>query len=1022
MNYQQGSEWRKWDLHVHTPESLENHYSGKDKEEKWERFLDDLEALPADVKVLGINDYLFIDGYRKLLAYKKDGRIQNIDTIFPVIEFRIKKFAGHKDFKRINFHVIFSNELTPDTIQNQFLNSLQGKYSLTPGIERVEWNAAVTIESLEDLGKKIKESVPAELLQNYGTDLIEGFNNLNLDEEEIIRLLSSNTYLRNNYLLAIGKTEWESLSWGEASIAEKKDIINKVDFVFISSENPPAYENAKKKLIQQSVNSCLLDCSDAHYYSSSENKDRIGKCFTWIKADTTFEGLRQVTLEFNDRVFVGDTPQSKEIVENSPTKFINSLEIRKINNSTMPEIWFEDMPKLTLNKGLVAIIGNKGNGKSAISDIIGLLGNSHNYNDFSFLNNNKFLKRKPYCRADAFEARLSWCSGMNTNFMTLSSNIDESLSEKVKYLPQNFLEKICSEDLESDGFEKELKIVVFSHMDDTQKLGTSSFDNYIQFRTSEINKKIARQKTSLQEINKQIFTLELKTKPSYLKGLEDKQKVKEDELEAHKKTKPEKVNQPDADNELKQKQEEISKKLEVLQKDKISLQESIEIEKQKKHEFNLLIADLDSFLQGIGDLEDYLTDFNTRFNEKLAKYDIDIKEVLSYKITKTKVVSKIDSAKKEIKLIDDKLDLLKEGSLLFQVSVIDNKVKEYKVQLSEPFRLYQKYLEQVEKWNKREKEIIGSKSTEDTIEFYKEQIRYLNEELINDLAKLKQSRISIFQDIYKAKQEIIALYKDAYHPVTDLIQENRDVMEDYNIEFDASLRLNNFPSKFFNLINQGSKGSFSGKQEGYNILQNILEESSYSTIEECQTFIELIIQKLKTDERDGRNKEIRFVDEQLRKDYTPTDFYDFIFGLDYLDATYQLKLSGKELSELSPGERGALLLIFYLLLDKGDIPLIIDQPEENLDNQSVYNILVKFIKKAKARRQVIIVTHNPNLAVVCDAEQLIRVHIEKENKNKVTFISGAIENKLINDEIVKILEGTKPAFTNRKLKYENVNK
>jgi len=135
-----------------------------------------------------------------------------------------------------------------------------------------------------------------------------------------------------------------------------------------------------------------------------------------------------------------------------------------------------------------------------------------------------------------------------------------------------------------------------------------------------------------------------------------------------------------------------------------------------------------------------------------------------------------------------------------------------------------------------------------------------------------------------------------------------------------------------------------------------------------------------------------------------------------------LKLSGKELTELSPGERGALLLIFYLLLDKGDIPLIIDQPEENLDNQSVYNILVKFIKKAKARRQVIIVTHNPNLAVVCDAEQLIRVHIEKENKNKVTFISGAIENKEINNEIVKILEGTKPAFTNRKLKYENVSK
>jgi len=112
------------------------------------------------------------------------------------------------------------------------------------------------------------------------------------------------------------------------------------------------------------------------------------------------------------------------------------------------------------------------------------------------------------------------------------------------------------------------------------------------------------------------------------------------------------------------------------------------------------------------------------------------------------------------------------------------------------------------------------------------------------------------------------------------------------------------------------------------------------------------------------------------------------------------------------------LLIFYLFLDKQDIPLIIDQPEENLDNQSVYGILVKFIKEAKKKRQIIIITHNPNIAVVCDAEQIIRVKIEKENKNKVSFISGAIENPTINEKIIEILEGTFPAFDNRTAKYE----
>ena len=85
------------------------------------------------------------------------------------------------------------------------------------------------------------------------------------------------------------------------------------------------------------------------------------------------------------------------------------------------------------------------------------------------------------------------------------------------------------------------------------------------------------------------------------------------------------------------------------------------------------------------------------------------------------------------------------------------------------------------------------------------------------------------------------------------------------------------------------------------------------------------------------------------------------------------------------------------MLDKRDIPLVIDQPEDNLDNKSVYKILVKLIKKAKKRRQIILVTHNPNLAVVADAEQIIHVSIDKKDeKHDFDFFSGSIENPKIN--------------------------
>ena len=100
-----------------------------------------------------------------------------------------------------------------------------------------------------------------------------------------------------------------------------------------------------------------------------------------------------------------------------------------------------------------------------------------------------------------------------------------------------------------------------------------------------------------------------------------------------------------------------------------------------------------------------------------------------------------------------------------------------------------------------------------------------------------------------------------------------------------------------------------------------------------------------------------------------------------------------------------------------DKPLIIDQPEENLDNESVFRYLVHFIKEAKKKRQIIIVTHNPNLAVVCDADQIIRMNIDKQHGNVVSFDSGAIEDPIINKHVVDILEGTYPAFHNRDCKY-----
>ena len=309
-----GSEWNKWDLHIHTPLSIVQHY-GNDTEEVWERYIKDIENLPPEFKVLGINDYLFLDGYERLKKEKEqNGRLRNINLILPVIEFRIEKFAGVEfgSLKRINLHVIFSDKLDIENIRSQFLHTLEQSYSIESGSKK--WHRAITKDSLIDLGQTIINSAPDEQKQKYQSPLIEGFNNLNIKEDDIFKALDKDCFI-GKYLIAIGKTEWDELKWSDSSIATKKDIINKSDIIFTSAKNIEAFNNAKSKLKECGVKDLLLDCSDAHHFSDSIEKDRIGKCYTWIKADTTFEGLKQVIYE----------PTRIHIRENKPQSAIYKI-------------------------------------------------------------------------------------------------------------------------------------------------------------------------------------------------------------------------------------------------------------------------------------------------------------------------------------------------------------------------------------------------------------------------------------------------------------------------------------------------------------------------------------------------------------------------------------------------------------------------------------------------------------------------------------------------------------------------
>lgn len=439
IKFNKGSEWRKWDLHVHTPFSIKQYYGDGDSQEVWEKYITDLENLPPEVKVLGINDYLFIDGYEKLLQEKNNNnRLNNIDLLFPIIEFRVENFAGIEfgNLSRINLHVIFSDEIEISVIKSQFLDALQNSYKLSHGKTGITWSGVITKESLIDLGSKLKSTVPKEKISEYGSDFEEGFNGINIDEKEIFKLLEKSTYLKDKYLISVGKTEWDQLKWTDSSITSKKDIINKADFVFTASESIENFISAKNKLTEQKVNDLLLDCSDAHHFSDSTEKDRIGNFNTWIKADPTFKGLQQVINEPDDRIYVGEVPPSIQRVNNNPTKVIDGLVIKKNINSNLKEKWFD--ADLQINNGFVAIIGNKGSGKSALADIIGLLGNTKKADAFSFLTKGKFCCQRTG-KAKHFNGEIKWLDQSVNEVETLNTYFDINKPEKVKYIPQSYL-------------------------------------------------------------------------------------------------------------------------------------------------------------------------------------------------------------------------------------------------------------------------------------------------------------------------------------------------------------------------------------------------------------------------------------------------------------------------------------------------------------------------------------------------------------------------------------------------------
>ncbi len=942
-----GSEWRKWDLHLHTPSSYDYKNGSVTNEDIVNKLIDNNIALAV------ITDHHYIDVNR---FFELKDIAGNKVVFLPGIELRTE-LGGSES---VHITVIF-----PDFAEQSKLENL--------------WNKL-----------NVKLKITDQIEENGDDSVYVNFENASKIIKELNGLISIHSGHKSNSVENI----INALTY---KMAIKTNIAKNVDFYEIGNKNDITnYETKVFPYIGKIIP--LVRGSDNHNILEYQLKFNC-----WIKADPTFEGLKQAIIQPKERIFLGEIPPRLKQIENKPSQFIDTIEINKIANpKNKKDKWFDLANKIPINSGMVAIIGGKGSGKSALSDIIGHFCYCKTMNKASFLNDDRFRK-SPKKYAEDYEGCILWSNGQIDKKINLMDKIYPSSIEKAQYLPQKYIEDVCN-NLDNE-FQEEIDNVIFSYIDDNKKMGQTSLGDLINAKNSEISIRQAQLKEDIINFSKNLIILQDKNTKNYKTSVNDHIKMFEEELTNHRKTKPKFVSRP---NEI---QDENSiKRLDFLNN---------QIKKREKHlkilndEYSKIIIHLEqikNFKSEIHRLESNANNIVDTINKYLIENKLIEKSKISLNIKMN--IKDLDGVQNKLKYKLDKLETLcsdnnsNASSYSYKLGQLNLEKNNIIKNTNAEQQTYQNFLSKYKDWKEKTLFIIGSKEQKDSLRFYKNEKYYIEHSLEKDMRDAKRERKELINKAYKLLDEKTKIYEEIYKPVKDKLSKILGKI-DNEIQFtiDKTYKNINLESYILDYIDQKLTSKFRGKTEGLAFISSLKKEVDLLKISTIYTFINCIFEEI-----ENSAEPRKLVSDRL-------SLYEYLLSLDFLDISFALKMSDRNITELSAGEKGLLLLVFYLALSKESKPLIIDQPEDNLDNQSVYSKLVPCIQEAKVNRQLIIVTHNPNIAVACDAEQIIYCTINKKNNNEIKYTSGSIENPTMKKCIVDILEGTEPAFYLRKQKY-----
>lgn len=929
MDNFRGSTWAIWDLHIHTPKSIVNCYGG-DTPEIWERFIHSLENLPPDVKVIGINDYYFIDGFEQVMKYKMEqGRLANIKKVFPILEFRIDTFAtaSESKFQKVNLHILFN--INDDDWKNEIKTIRDEFISLIP-ITKLPEHATKMLSK-----QNLTDCSPDKSLQS-------GLENLIPSTDKVFELLGSNKW-RHRTFTFLGFSEWNNLEKGKALKLFKNHLYDRANAFFTASIE----DNLQKKqqVIEKFGDKILLHSMDIHDFEclSIDNY----KCLTWIKADYTFEGLKQILFEPKERVKI---QSNNPYLSETKTNVIDTVGIKNQTD------WFEDK-ELPLNPGLVAIIGEKGAGKTALLDMIAIANREGIYEQ-DMKNPCSFYNRACNLIQDAV-VEVKYAGTEQVSSFPLRGKYIKSSSDKhakVRYLSLKELENYCDNNATLQGF---IKDIIHSKSEDIL-----NFDNDAKEIIKQIN-----------IINNSISNLE--SENDKIDEITNAINNKQSELDTHI------LNEPKITTVLTAEQEKYYKNL-LIAEQNIS---------KKLKQINAVKNDISDFYAWIEmEINNIKVNFEANLISKANSYQ-EIGEILRNKIGISINLEGIDYLNEYTEM-----QSIKEATLINALKNVEKNMKPLK-DLHTSIEEEQKALKN---WLSKKSEL---ESELKNLQFEREKIEKNNSQ-IQELTRLRRKYYEQLINI-KAKQ------KRKYEELKNQFEGEENIKFEVKIIFNKEKFLER-ENDLINHISGNSQSVIIGNLES-KIINPIVEFLNKNEYEKIINIFDDIDNNFIADVFGN----VKNRSNLLKKIFSMKDFYDWIFD-DYYEVNYFIKYKEKLLEALSPGQKGLVLMKVFLKLDNSSKPLLIDQPEDNLDNKSVYYDLVEDIKEIKKKRQIIIATHNPNLVVNTDSEQVIVAKFEEnstEGVPRITYIGGSLENIKIRKLVCDILEGGDVAFMKREQRY-----